>query len=198
MATRRIRDFLAGNKIPHKTINHTCAFTAKEVAESSHVPGRYLAKSVIVRVDGRVTIMAIAATRRLDLEKVCRQTGAKDVRLLDEDEFRNLFEGCQTGAVPPFGNLFGVDTCVDWHLTYQSSIAFSAGTHTDVFIMGYADFARLVHPRVMDLAAEELGQEVRAAGQTNGRKFSVDSLLEDESLVQADCGCTILHHAGAD
>ncbi len=154
MATRRIREFLIGNKIPYGSINHTCAYTAQEVAESSHVPGRCMAKVVVVWLDGKLAIVVVPATKVVDLAKLRRETGARDARLADEDDFRDRFSGCQVGTVPPFGNLFGLETIVDRQLTDGEQFAFNAGTHRDILVVQYADYSRLVKPRIVNVAAE--------------------------------------------
>jgi Ala-tRNA(Pro) deacylase len=177
MATRRIREFLNDGGVSFGTINHPRVFTTQEVAQASNVPGKYMAKSVVVRMDGRLAIAVVPATVRLDLNKLKVQSGARVVRLAEESEFRNQFEGCQTGAAPPFGNLFGMKTFLDRHLLNEGHIAFNAGTHTDIFMIRFSDYFRLVRPLVVDIA--------------------VDSNPRVEQH-QMQCGCTMLHHAGSD
>jgi len=193
MATRRISDFLAGNRIPYAKINHTCAFTAQEVAESSHVPGRYLAKSVIVSLNGRLAIVAVPANSRVDLDKLREATCAGDVRVAEEAEFREEFDGCQVGTVPPFGNLFGVDTFVDRQLAREEHIAFNAGTHTDVFVVRFPDYVRLVQPRLIDVAIEPKTVAARSKRRSRRSESPVSAeLWESESVLQAECGCPIV------
>jgi Ala-tRNA(Pro) deacylase len=205
MATRRIQQFLSGNKVPFGTINHTCAYTAQEVAEFSHVPGRYMAKSVIVRIDGRLAIVVVPATKLVDLAKLRRETGAGEVRLAEEAEFRDEFDGCQLGTVPPFGNLFGFQTYLDRGLTQENHIAFNAGTHTDVFVVRCPDYIRLVQPRLLDVSMEPQAQlhirKDKHPGHHAHKHIAVlpeDFLSGDPEVVQMECGCQILHHAGAD
>ena len=205
MATRRIREYLIGNKITFSSINHTCAYTAQEVAESSHIPGRYMAKVVLVWLDDELVIVAVPATKVVDLIKLRYETGAIDVRLAEEDEFRDRFSGCQVGTVPPFGNLFGVETIFDRQLTTGEKFAFNAGTHRDVVVIRFADYNKLVKPHIVDVAEEQReGAFVKShrPGGRNRRSGSRaqpgDSLSNSESAMQTQCGCPILHHAGAD
>jgi Ala-tRNA(Pro) deacylase len=206
MATRRIREFLVGNKIQYGLINHTCAYTAQEVAEFSHVPGRYMAKVVVVWLDGKLAIVVVPAIKVVDLVKLRRETGALDARLAEEADFRDRFSDCQVGTVPPFGNLYGLDTLLDRQLTSGEQFAFNAGTHRDVMVIRYADYSGLVKPRIVDVAtaagnAGHIEGSSRSKSRTrraSSRTESADEFPEMESAVQAECGCAIMHHMGAD
>lgn len=157
MATRRIREFLDGNNVRYVTISHSRAYTAQEVAESTHIPGRIMAKTVIVSIDGQLAMVIVPATRSVDLGAIRLARGTEDVRLADEPEFKDRFLGCQTGTVPPFGNLFGMDTFIDPSLADQVYIAFPAGTHTDAIVMHFNDYLRLVRPVFMEMASDLVG-----------------------------------------
>ena len=149
MATRRIREFLDGNKVKYAMISHSPAFTAAEVAASAHIPGRDVAKTVIVNVDGALAMAVVSANREVDMLALRAAAGASFAGLADEAEFATRFEGCQLGAMPPFGNLFGMDTYVDRDLAKEEYIAFNAGTHTDVIAMKFGDYRRVAHPKVV-------------------------------------------------
>lgn len=157
MATRRIREFLDGNAVRYAVISHSPAHSAQEVAESTHIPGRYMAKTVIVWVDGRMAMAVVPATKDVGLELLRQQTGAMEVRLAEEPEFMNRFSGCQLGTVPPFGNLFGMTTFMDREMLLHKSIAFPAGTHRDAIIMAIADYNRLVRPELVGIALAPIG-----------------------------------------
>ena len=152
MATRRIREFLDGNRAKYVLISHSTAYTAQEVAESAHVPGREMAKTVVVRLDGRLGLAVVPATRDVDMGLLRLTTGALYVGLAEEGEFEGRFEGCQLGAMPPFGNLFGMETVADERLAEEDLIAFNAGSHQDVIAMRFADWRRLVRPKVADIS----------------------------------------------
>ncbi|HEY2586865.1 MAG TPA: YbaK/EbsC family protein [Tepidisphaeraceae bacterium] len=146
MATRRIQEFLDGNKVRYVLISHSPAYTASQVAESVHIPGRSLAKVVVVVVEGRLAMAVVPATCEVDMSRLQVVTGSAGVRLADEAEFAHRFEGCQVGAEPPFGNLFGMETYVEGTLANEPCITFNAGTHTDVIVMDFVDFQRLARP----------------------------------------------------
>lgn len=149
MAVEQLREFLDENDVKYVTIRHSPSFTAQEIAASAHIPGKELAKSVLVKLDGRMTMVVLPASRRVDFDLLRETTGAAVVELAGEDEFRGIFPGCELGAMPPFGNLYGLDVIVAESLTRDEEIAFNAGSHTELIKLSYRDFARLVDPRVM-------------------------------------------------
>ena len=113
---------------------------------------------VIVRA-GREFLMAVLpAPQRVDLGQLGAAAGKPDLHLATETEFAGLFPQCEAGAMPPFGNLYGLPVWVDEALTRDKEISFNAGTHEQTVRMAYADFARLVRPRVTSF-----GMHARAA-----------------------------------
>lgn len=152
MATQRICEFLDGNHTPYVRVIHSPAYTAQEVAASMHLPGRYMAKTVIVKIDGRLAMVVVPAPKNVDLELLRHEAGTKHIVLADEAEFVDRFRGCQLGTAPPFGNLFGMETFVDHEVAKQDHIVFNAGTHTDAISMRFADYRRLAHPHLLRVA----------------------------------------------
>ncbi len=157
MAIRRIREFLDAASARYVTIGHSPAYTAAQAAESRHIPGRYVAKTVIVVADGKLAMAVVPSTKDVDLDALRRHAFASELRLATEAEFVKRFEGCRLGAVPPFGDLFGLKTYIDRDLIRRSQIAFMAGTHTDVIVMTMEDYVRLAAPISLKLAVEPIG-----------------------------------------
>jgi Ala-tRNA(Pro) deacylase len=149
MPASRLKEFLDSKGVKYITIPHRPAYTAMEVAESAHVPGQEMAKTVIVDVDGRLAMAVLPATRHVSAERLGRSVGAQHVGIAKEGEFRFDFPDCEVGAMPPFGNLFNMEVLVDPKLAEDEEIAFNAGTHSEVLRMAYRDFERLVHPRTV-------------------------------------------------
>lgn len=143
MATRALTDFLDNNNIYYHCYNHAPAVTAAEVAQSSHIPGRHMAKTVIVDVDGTLTMAVLPADQYMDPEKLRQALNANQVKLATEMEFKDRFPLCEPGGEPPFGNLYGMPVYVDDTLVSKDWIAFNAGNHTEVIKMGMGDFLRL-------------------------------------------------------
>lgn len=152
MPIERLKKFLDENGVKFVTTSHSQAFTAQEVAAAAHVPGKELAKTVMVKLDGDLAMVVLPATKRVDVERLKGVTGARDVGLAAEDEFSGLFPNCEPGAMPPFGNLWDLTVFVDEHLREDEQIAFNAGTHTELMKLSYSDFERLVSPVVARLA----------------------------------------------
>ena len=146
MPETRLKEFLDKEHIKYVSIGHSPAFTAQEVAEVTHIPGKQLAKSVIVKVDGELAMVVIPASEHVRLATLRDTLGAKNVELADEDEFKKAFPDCETGAMPPFGNLYGMKVFVSQALREDEEIAFNAGSHSELIRLTYADYERLVHP----------------------------------------------------
>ena len=153
MPVTRIREFLDRNEVKYVIIAHSKAFTAQDIAASAHIPGKELAKTVIVKIDGRLAMTVLPASYVVDFEQLKHSTRSDAVELAGEDEFRSLFPGCEVGAMPPFGNLYDMEVFVAEILTEDHQIAFNAGTHTELIRMDYNDFERLVQPRVLSFSA---------------------------------------------
>jgi len=142
----KLRRFLDEKAVKYVTITHSCAYTAQEVAESIHVPGREMAKAVIVNADGRFLMVVLPASRRIYFDLLKAAAKANDLRLATEDEFKGLFPECEPGAMPPFGGLYGLTVFADHSLADDEEIVFNAGTHTEAVRMPYEDFVRLANP----------------------------------------------------
>ncbi len=152
MPTQRLKEFLDSNKVKYVAISHSQAFTAQEIAASAHIPGRQLAKTVVVTLDGNMAMAVLPATDRVDLRLLKQAAGAKKAKLAGELEFKDLFADCEIGAMPPFGNLYDLEVYVAASLAGGEEIAFNAGSHTELIRMAYADFERLVKPKVAELS----------------------------------------------
>ena len=149
MPVKKLKAFLDQEKIKYVSIVHSPAYTAQEVAASAHITGRELAKTVIVQLDGQMAMAVLPANRKIILQDLREVTGADQVKFVPEDKFKKLFPDCETGAMPPFGNLYGMEVFMAASLTENDTIAFNAGSHTEVIKLAFKDFERLVHPNVL-------------------------------------------------
>jgi Ala-tRNA(Pro) deacylase len=148
---RRLIECLDENKVRYEVLHHPEAVTAQRIAQAEHVKGRHHAKVVIVKSGDEHLMIVLPADHNIDLETVEKAVG-KAVSLGKEQEFKALFPDCTIGAMPPFGNLYGLPTYVDQHLAEQDYIVFEAGTHTEAIKMSYRDYEKIVKPKVEDLA----------------------------------------------
>lgn len=151
MPVDRLRSFLEENHVKFLTISHSPAFTAQEIAASAHVRGKDLVKTVMVKLDGRMAMAVLCAPDKVSAARLRQVTGAADVELASEKDFADLFPCCEVGAMPPFGNLWGIEVYADEHLREDEAIMFNAGSHTELVKLTYADFERLVHPTIASL-----------------------------------------------
>jgi Ala-tRNA(Pro) deacylase len=152
----KLESYLRDNGAAYETQHHAQAFTAQEVAASEHIPGRVLAKVVMVMADERPVMLVLPAREHVYLPEVARLLQVKEARLAEEDEFAPLFPDCEVGAMPPFGNLYNLPVFVDADLTMEDEFYFQTGSHTDTMCMRYDDYARLVRPTLAPLTLREL------------------------------------------
>ena len=151
MPVKRLKEFLDGHDIKYVSISHSPAYSAQTIAESAHIPGKELAKTVIVKINDEFAMVILPASYRVHLGHLKAAVSASHVELATETELENLFPDCERGAMPPFGNLYDMDVYVAEQLTEDDEIAFSAGSHTELIRMSYKDFESLVTPKITAL-----------------------------------------------
>jgi len=148
MPSARLKKFLDEQHVKYLSLQHSRAYTAQEIAAKMHIHGWELAKTTILKVDGKFMMAVMPAPIQVDMSAFREAAGAKAVALAAEEEFKQLFPECELGAMPPFGNLYGLPVYVDDRLVADPSIVFNAGTHTEAIRMDFADFRRLVNPKI--------------------------------------------------
>lgn len=153
MPARKLKEFLDAQHIHHESIPHSTAYTAQGIAAVTHISGKELAKTVIVKLDDKFAMAVLPASLQVDLELLKAATGAKTAGLASEREFREKFPDCETGAMPPFGNLYDMPVYVEERLTKDKEIAFNAGTHNELIKLAYQDFANVVKPVVLKFSS---------------------------------------------
>jgi Ala-tRNA(Pro) deacylase len=156
MPLLRILRHLDREGVPYNVISHPPAFSAQKIAAAAHVRGREMAKIVMVKIDGKLAMCVVPADRSLDLEHLRVATGVDEAELASEVEFKDRFPDCEGGAMPPFGNLYGLTVFVADTLARLEFIAFNAGNHREIIRLRYLDFVRLVQPRVLGLTFEHV------------------------------------------
>jgi len=148
----KLKDFLDSQRVKYITITHSPAYTAQEIAASAHIHGKDLAKTVMVKADGKLAMAVVPASHKVSLDRLCSVAGAKTLDLASEQDFKDKFPDCDIGAMPPFGNLYEMDVYVSETLSRDKEIAFNAGSHTELIQLQYQDFERLVHPKVAKIS----------------------------------------------
>jgi Ala-tRNA(Pro) deacylase len=149
MPVKKLKAFLDENNIRYVTILHSNAFTAQEIAATAHISGKNFAKTVIIKINGKMAMAVLPASYHIDFKMLKEIFKTSSVSLATEAEFKNLFPDCETGAMPPFGNLYDMEVYVAQSLADDEEIAFNAGTHTEMIKMRYHDFVWLVEPKVL-------------------------------------------------
>src|SRR5574341_1045159 len=140
MPVKRLKEFLDTHNIKYVIISHSRAFTAQETAISAHISGKELAKTVVVKIDGEMAMTVLPASYKVDLDLLKKAMGSNKAEIASEKEFKDLFPECEIGAMPPFGNLYGMDVFVAESLAEDEDIAFNAGSHRELIRMAYKDF----------------------------------------------------------
>ena len=155
MPARKLKQMLDQKGIRYIGINHSPAYTAREVAASTFVPRSEFAKTVIVDLDGDKVMAVVSASRHVDLVALRKLAGASEARLASEDEFRDMFPDCDLGAMPPFGSLYKQRVYVDEEVTGVDDLCFNAGSHEQILRMDCRDYLELEQPVVGVFAVEE-------------------------------------------
>jgi len=146
----RVIEFLDKEAVRYDLSEHPPTFTAQQMAAAEHEPGRFVAKPVIVKADGECIMCVLSACCKIDLGRLKEQLGAASVELAEETEIGRMFDDCELGAEPPFGNLYGVRTIMDTSLEKDDHIKFQAGAHNKAISMSMDDYRRLVEPSVLE------------------------------------------------
>ena len=152
MPLTKLREFLDFRHIKYLVISHSVAYTAQGIAALVHMSGKKMAKTVIVKIDGVLAMAVVPASLHVDLDLLRAATGARVVEVATEQEFKDAFPDCETGAMPPFGNLYDMPVYADASLAENEEITFNAGTHRELMRMTWADLARLVDPQITNLS----------------------------------------------
>lgn len=156
MPMQKLKEYLDINNIKYVTISHSSAFTAQEIAATAHIPGRELAKTVLVKIDGKMAMAVLPASDKVDFDLLKEFTGAENIRLAYEQEFMDKFPDCEVGAMPPFGNIYGIEVFVAKSLSEDEEIAFNACSHSQLIKMQYRDFEKLVKPKILDFSFQSM------------------------------------------
>ena len=148
MPSARLLELLKTSGVPFSTVYHSETYSARELSVATQTPPKDVAKTVVVKIDGDLALLVLPASRDVDLELLEAELEADRVRFAGESQFRRRFPDCETGAMPPFGNLYGMKVYVDATLTQDTDVLFEAGSHQEAIQLTYADFERLVRPTI--------------------------------------------------
>ncbi|MBI3011369.1 MAG: YbaK/EbsC family protein [Candidatus Omnitrophica bacterium] len=168
----RLQAFLQASNVKYTEAKHPVAYTAQEIAATQHVPGRQLAKCVLVKTERGPVLAVLPAIHRVDVKKLKTLLGVSTLTIAKEADIKERFPDVEVGAMSPFGNLYEVPVVADRALEDSGDIVFNAGSHTDTITMRYEEFARLVKPKA-GAFGQSLGgpaAKKKAAGKAARRK----------------------------
>ena len=151
MPVNNLKEYLDKHQVKYVSMAHSPAFTSQEIAASAHISGRALAKTVVVKIDGKFAMVVVPAHHQVNFAKVRDAVGAKMVDLASESEFKDKFPGCEVGAMPPFGELYGMAVYLSSALSQHEHMVFNAGSHSELMQLTVGDFDRLVKPIVVEM-----------------------------------------------
>ena len=155
--------YLDNNAIEYRIMTHVPAYSAHNVAMVTHVPDEEMAKTVLVRADHTYWLAVLPAQHVVGERLLKHVLEVHDVHLASEDDLETVFPGCESGAMPPFGNLFGLPVIVDRAIAMNQEIVFNACSHTESIRMKFWDFERLVRPVVADFADPRVAHRTEAS-----------------------------------
>ena len=141
-----IRDFLQARGVRFEILLHRPSPSAAHLAGSVHVPGRSVAKSVLVRAGDSFALAVLPATHRIDLQRLAEVLEVEDLRIATESEVEAVFDDCETGALPPFGRLYGLTTVLDASVSAGAEIVFVGNTRHEGVRMRFKDYERVEAP----------------------------------------------------
>ncbi|MCK5601113.1 YbaK/EbsC family protein [Candidatus Pacearchaeota archaeon] len=156
MLIRNLKDFLDEKSIRYTCISHSPAYTAQGIAAITHISGKEIAKTVMIKINGTMEMVVLPASHKVDLDLMKAAASTTNVELAHEEEFKDAFPDCEIGAMPPFGNLYGMRVFVAEALTKDDEIAFNACSHHELIRMAYADFEMLVKPQIVRVAFQSV------------------------------------------
>ncbi len=154
MPLSKLKKYLDENKIKYIIISHSSAYTAQEIAARAHIRGRELAKTVLLKIDGKMVMAVLPASYKINFEQLAKELNSSNVRLAYEQEFMDRFPDCEIGAMPPFGNLYGMEVFVAKSLMQDEEISFNACSHTELIKLSLKDFVSLVKPKIIQFSVQ--------------------------------------------
>jgi len=152
-----IPTFLEQRRCWFEHVLHQPTYCAQRLAHELHVPGREVAKTVLLRADGRgkYVVAVLPAHRKIDLEQVEKLLGKGQPELATEAEVAEQFPDCELGTLPPFGSQYGMKTIVDSSLAEDEKIVFESNTHHEAIRMRFDEFCKLEQPVIAQFTTSQ-------------------------------------------
>lgn len=139
----KLTDYLNQRRASFDVFQHPHSSSSAQTARQMHVPAEKLAKSVLLEDDGGYLMAVLPASGRVHIGALSKQLNRR-LRLATEAEVVRLFDGCEPGAVPALGTVWGVETLIEDSLMQQPDVYFEAGDHTELIHMSVQQFMQLM------------------------------------------------------
>lgn len=151
-----VQEFIREKQVGYEAIDHRNSYSATRLAQELHVPGREVAKTVLLRADHAYAyiVAVLPATKTIDFDKVSAAFGGSEIELATELEIKECCPDCEMGTLPPFGSQYGMKTLVEESLTKDEEIVFEGNNHHEAIRMRYEDFHRIEEPLVARFAVQ--------------------------------------------
>jgi len=157
MPVAKLKQYLDEHQVHYVSVEHSTAYTAKEIAERAKVKGDQMAKTVVVNLDGCMSMIVLPSSCRIRWDQFTRTMGTDLAEIASEEEFQDRFPGCEVGAMPPFGELYDMPVYMYEGFDEEGDIAFRAGSYHEVIKMKLSDYMRLAKPMTLTQGFAKIG-----------------------------------------
>jgi Ala-tRNA(Pro) deacylase len=147
-------DFLRSRRVWFESLLYSPVSSSTRRAHSIHVPGRRVAKTVLVKAGDRFVLVVLPTTSKIALGPLSDLKGlpTSEVRLATTDELIGVFTDCEPGVVPPFGCLYDLDTVFDSSLAEVAELVFGGNTRHEGLRMRSRDYLAIEEPVIGSFA----------------------------------------------
>ena len=138
-----VRRYLKDHSVNFDVVSHPHTGSSHESAEAAHVNEDHIAKAVVVKDAKGYAMVVVPASNWVEMDHLRKELD-RDLHLAVEDELETLFKDCETGAVPPVGPAYGIETFLDDSIKSLANVYFEAGDHEALVHVTGEDFKTLL------------------------------------------------------
>lgn len=149
MPATRIKKYLDDNNVKYSSILHPETMTAMENSFASCVHPQNIAKVVIIKAPEKLFMVVLGANHHIDLQLLSKSLNKSPLAIAKESEFQEIFPDCEVGAMPPFGNIYGLEVLMSDDLLNDENIVFNAGNHHELVEISIKDYQDLIQPKII-------------------------------------------------
>lgn len=157
MPVKQLEEYLDAHNVSYVVIAHSPAYTAKQIADLVQVDSGQIAKTVMIYLDGVLSMVVLPASCRIRMDRFSRAMGTELIDLASEQEFEDRFPECEVGAMPPFGRIYEIPMYMYEGFMESGDIVFRAGAHNEVIKMNFKDYKMLAQPMTLSEGFARIG-----------------------------------------